>query len=153
MTLRIKTIGPECLDRLEELENVCFGNQAWSRNSLEFSLNDPVQTWFGCFCEGQLAGYAGVQCAGGAGYIGNVAVDPDFRRMGAGKSLLAAIDALAAERSLEEVTLEVRQSNAAAIALYEGAGYCRVGLRNGYYDDPREAAVLMTKYYAGRDEK
>ena len=45
------------------------------------------------------------------------------------------------------MTLEVRESNAPAIALYEKHGYGRVGVRPAYYRGPKEDAVLMTKYY------
>ena len=48
------------------------------------------------------------------------------------------------ERGLSFLTLEVRAGNAPAIALYEKNGYARVGRRPGYYDHPKEDAILMT---------
>ena len=78
-------------------------------------------------------------------YIGNVAVRPAFRRRGIADALLRELERLAVERSFSFLTLEVRAGNAPAIALYEKNGYSRVGLRRGYYSDPKEDAVLMTK--------
>ena len=49
--------------------------------------------------------------------------------------------------NLAFLTLEVRQSNAAAIALYEKHGFQRAGLRPGYYQHPREDAVIMTREF------
>ena len=152
MSWRISAIDARWLDRLEELEHLCFGSGAWSRQSLVYSLEDPLQTWLGCFDEDRLAGCAAVQCVAGVGYIASVAVDPAYRRRGAGRNLLAAFDELAEREGLEELTLEVRRSNHAAIALYRGAGYAEVGAIRGYYDAPKEDALLMTKFFAGSDK-
>ena len=81
------------------------------------------------------------------GYIGNVGVRREFRRRGAADRLLEALDRCAAELGLSFLTLEVRAGNAPAISLYEKHGYVRVGLRPAYYSNPKEDAVLMTKYY------
>ena len=51
------------------------------------------------------------------------------------------------EVNLSFLTLEVRKSNAAAIALYEKHGFQRAGLRPGYYQHPREDAVIMTRKF------
>ena len=80
------------------------------------------------------------------GYITNVAVSPDCRRQGVGRALIAALTAAARTQRLAFVTLEVRASNAPAIALYEGAGFVRVGVRKNFYAAPTEDAVLMTLY-------
>ncbi len=73
-----------------------------------------------------------------------VAVTPTARRSGAGRALIKALlDALAG--SSDAIFLEVRQSNAPARALYTAMGFCEVGIRRGYYRQPREDAVLYTK--------
>ena len=81
------------------------------------------------------------------GYIGNVAVLPEWRRQGIGDTLLDSAEQAALEKQLSFLTLEVRVSNGPAIALYEKHGYQRVGLRPGYYTDPKEDALLMTKEF------
>ena len=78
------------------------------------------------------------------GYITNVAVSPDFRRQGIARALIEALLAKARENGLAFVTLEVRESNAPAIALYTGAGFEPVGKRKNFYSNPTENAVLMT---------
>ena len=61
-------------------------------------------------------------------------------------SVLEHLDLLAQEKQLSFLTLEVRASNLPAVSLYEKHGYTRVGVRPAYYRDPREDAILMTKY-------
>ena len=96
--------------------------------------------------DGAAAGYVGCQTVLDEGYITNVAVSPDCRRQGIGRALVAALKARAAQAGLAFVTLEARASNAPAIALYEGAGFRRVGVRRNFYTAPTEDAVLMTLY-------
>ena len=78
------------------------------------------------------------------GDIGNVAVAPDSRRRGIGAALLKALFAESERRGTAVLQLEVRESNAPAIALYTGAGFAPVGKRKNFYSNPTENAVLMT---------
>ena len=91
------------------------------------------------------AGYVGLLAVVDEGYITNVAVRPDCRRQGVASSLLQALEARGRARNLTFLTLEVRQSNAPARALYEMQGYVQAGMRRNYYENPREDAVIMTK--------
>jgi ribosomal-protein-alanine N-acetyltransferase len=72
----------------------------------------------------------------------NIVVAPTARRQGIGKQLLHDLLAAAHETNSESVFLEVRESNSAARALYEHAGFAAVGRRPSYYADPQEDAVL-----------
>ena len=74
--------------------------------------------------------------------LDDIAVAPAFRRQGIGRQLL---DWAHRQFPENEFWLEVRESNAAAIALYESAGYRQVGFRKRSYRDPEEGAVLMTR--------
>ena len=65
--------------------------------------------------------------------------------LGVAGKLLDVFLRFAQANRLAFLTLEVRPSNAAAIALYESAGYRQVGFRKRYYHDPEEGAVLMTR--------
>ena len=94
---------------------------------------------------GRLLGYVGLLAVVDEGYITNVAVRPDCRRQGVASSLLGALEAQGRARELAFLTLEVRQSNAPARALYEKLGYLQAGLRSNYYENPREDAVIMTQ--------
>ncbi|HPA81682.1 MAG TPA: ribosomal protein S18-alanine N-acetyltransferase [Thermoanaerobaculales bacterium] len=77
-------------------------------------------------------------------HVLKVATLPPYRRMGLATELLALAERHALETGGDAVTLEVRTSNLAAIAMYEGLGYHRAGLRRGYYHDG-EDALVMTK--------
>ncbi len=82
---------------------------------------------------------------GGDLEILTVVVAQARRRAGIGAALVEAATAEARTRRCERVLLEVRASNAAALALYRRAGFTEDGLRRGYYSDPTEDAVLMSR--------
>ena len=96
--------------------------------------------------DGVFAGHVGMLCVLDEGQICNLAVAPAFRRMGVGSALLDALKTEAARRGLAVLMLEVRASNTAAQALYEKSGFERVGVRRGFYANPREDAFLYNLY-------
>jgi ribosomal-protein-alanine N-acetyltransferase len=73
----------------------------------------------------------------------NLAVDPAYQRKGYGKELLENTLNQLTDRGFTHFYLDVRVSNQAALALYEGFGFQRVGLRKGYYTLPDEDAYVM----------
>lgn len=129
------------LAALAEIEKACF-HAPWSENMLREELGKGI--FLVAERDGQAVGYAGCQTVLDEGYITNVAVSPGARRQGVGRALVAALAAQARAQGLAFVTLEVRASNAPAIALYEGAGFIRAGVRKSFYTAPAEDAVLMT---------
>ena len=96
---------------------------------------------------GRVLGYAGLMVVADEGYITNVAVFPEYRRQGIAAQILQVFVQFAAANHLAFLTLEVRPSNAAAIALYQGFGFEEVGRRKNYYDLPKEDALILTKYF------
>ena len=98
------------------------------------------------FSDSTAAGYVCLSHVLDEGSIDNIAVVPELRRRGLADALLDAAENEARALSLTFITLEVRASNIPAIALYEKHGFTRVGLRRGYYEKPREDALLMTKF-------
>lgn len=122
------------------IERACFSHP-WSESGLREELGRGIFL----VAEGDggaPVGYVGCQTVLDEGYITNVAVLPAFRRKGVAETLLRELAARAGELSF--VTLEVRQSNAAAIGLYTKMGYQPVGTRRNFYADPTEDALLMT---------
>ena len=97
--------------------------------------------------EGKVVGYAGVQVILDEGYITNVAVRPDCRRRGVAAQLLKVFLDFAQGNKLAFLTLEVRESNHAAIILYGRHGFRSVGRRRNYYEHPREDAIIMTREF------
>ena len=94
----------------------------------------------------KIVGYMGLSKIVGEGYVTNIAVLPEYRRLGIGEKILGyVIDNTKAE--LEFISLEVRVSNIAAISLYEKFGFERTGLRKRFYTNPQEDAIIMTKYF------
>lgn len=91
---------------------------------------------------GTLCGYVAVSRTGDAVNLDDIAVHPDFRRQGIGRQLL---DFAHRQFPAQEFWLEVRESNAPAIALYQSEGYAQAGFRKRYYHNPEEGAVLMTR--------
>ena len=87
------------------------------------------------------------------GTVMNIAVRPDCRRRGVAGRLLQVFLDFAQGNRLAFLTLEVRASNYAAIALYGSRGFRGVGRRKNYYEHPREDAVIMTLDLTGEQEK
>jgi ribosomal-protein-alanine N-acetyltransferase len=77
-------------------------------------------------------------------HLGNLAVDPRYRRQGVARALLSRLVERSRRRGSTFITLEVRAQNTAAIALYEGLGFRRVAVRKGYYAG-REDALIMER--------
>ena len=135
----------EHLSQAAEIERLCFSDP-WSEKMLAEHLANPCSLTLAAVGDtGRLLGYVGLLAVVDEGYITNVAVRPDCRRQGVAAALLDALEAQGKERELAFLTLEVRQSNAPARALYEKLGYLQAGLRRNYYENPREDAVIMTK--------
>ena len=139
--------GEETVREIAEIEAECFSSPL-TGEQIGRLLQDENVLWVAAREGTVLVGYVWVQIVLDEGYIGNVAVRVDYRRRGVGDRLLNALNELAAERKLRFLTLEVRQGNDPALALYGKHGYRRTGLRKDYYTAPREDAVLMTKEFA-----
>lgn len=93
----------------------------------------------------EIAGYCGLRNMAGEGEITNVAVAEKFRRRGVGRGLMEYLLKKAASLGIEALTLEVRVSNIPAISLYESLGFRGEGVRPGFYEKPKEDALIMWK--------
>ena len=97
-----------------------------------------------------MIGYAGLDHGGDVADIMTVAVTPAARGHGLGRRLLDELEARAAARRAASVMLEVRADNAAAIGLYERAGYAVVSTRRRYYQPGDVDALVMRKNLSDR---
>lgn len=148
MTYNIIPMTSEHLDQVAQIEQLCFSDP-WSRRMLSEHLeNECAATLVALGTDGTILGYAGLLVVLDEGYITNVAVRPDYRRQGIAGELLGVFRRFAEGNKLAFLTLEVRESNAAARALYAKYGYKEVGVRKNYYDHPKENAILMTLEFA-----
>ena len=148
MHIKIVPMNADHLEELEKLERLCF-SRPWSRKMLAEELENQCAAFLVAedAVTDDVLGYAGLLVAADEGYITNVAVDPSRRRQGVAAQLLQVFDNFARGNQLAFLTLEVRPSNTAAIALYQGFGFREVGRRRNYYDLPKEDALILTKYY------
>ena len=138
----------EILDRAQlpavaALEALCFAHP-WSEKALEHLLDEKN---FGMVAleDGELVAYAGLVTALDEGEITNVATHPKHRRRGAARAVLERLFFEAKTRGICRLTLEVRESNAAAQALYASLGFTLCGRRKGFYTSPREDALILEK--------
>lgn len=141
--VRVRLMGAQDTPYIAELEKICF-SVPWSKEALDESLGKSEYTFLVAEIEGAPAGYAGMIRALDEGDITDVAVFPRYRGKGVAYALIKALCEKAKVLGVAQLFLEVRESNAAALALYEKAGFKRIGLRKNFYDAPRENAVLMS---------
>lgn len=91
----------------------------------------------------EVLGYCGMYLSFENGDITNVAVKQSSQRRGVAGKMLFYLLELAQKQGVEEVMLEVRQSNIPAISLYKKIGFVNIGVRKGFYAEPKEDANLM----------
>ncbi len=127
------------------LETECF-SVPWTKENIIESINSST-VFYVAKSDNKTVGYLGMQNAMGDGYITNVAVTSEFRKMGVATKLLSALFDYANKTQMNFISLEVRTSNNAAISLYEKLGFKDVGIRKNFYSAPKEDAVIMTKYF------
>ena len=141
------------LESLERLERICF-SRPWSRKMLAEELENQCAAFLVAedAVTGDVLGYAGLLVAADEGYITNVAVFPPYRRRGVAGKLLDVFLRFARANHLAFLTLEVRPSNAAAIALYTRFGFREAGRRRNYYDLPKEDALILTRTFEEDDQ-
>lgn len=144
--LKIVPMAERHLDRLAELERLCF-TEPWTRAGLAAELEKPGAVFAVAERNGKTAGYAGMNCVLDECYVDNVAVFPQFRRKGIARALMESLIRAARKRNASFLTLEVRASNAGAIALYRSLEFCEAGRRLGFYSRPAEDALILTRRF------
>lgn len=140
--IRISEMTPEDIPEVAALERQVF-SVPWSENGFLSSLRSPDSLYLTVRQEGRLAGYCGFLQSFDEADIMNVAVAPELRNRGIGLRMLEELMRRGRGRGVLRYTLEVRQSNAAAIHLYEKLGFVSVGIRRDFYEKPIESAVIM----------
>ena len=142
--MEIRKMTAREVPQVAELEKLCFA-MPWSEKSVAGELDNPLALWLVAMEGDRLAGYVGSQTVMDETDMMNLAVTPQFRRQGVGEALVNALVASLKELGSRCLTLEVRDSNGPARALYAKLGFAEVGRRRGYYRDPREDALILRK--------
>lgn len=144
--IRYQKMTAAHVDGVAELEKICFSDP-WSRQSIESELKNPLSLWMVAVENGVVVGYIGSQSVLGESDMMNVAVHPDYRRRGIAEALVEFLISELASAGNTQLMLEVRVSNAPAIALYEKLGFSQVGLRKNYYRNPKEDARILRRAF------
>ena len=142
-----KRIYPErlterSLDGVSEIEKLCF-SEPWSKESLALLTREGIGVGMVCSRDGRVCAYGGMIVAVDEGQITNVATHPDYRRQGFGRAIVESLIKYAKMNGLDSISLEVRESNRAAIELYLSLGFKVEGKRRGFYTRPQEDALIM----------
>ena len=126
----IRLMEERDIPQVAELERLCFSTP-WSENSLKESLVRPEYL------------YGGLLQVMEEGDVTNIAVHPQHRLKGSGTRVTEALLEEGRKRGMTTFTLEVRVSNLTAVHVYEKLGFRSVGIRKGFYDAPKEDAMVM----------
>ena len=133
------------LDDVYIIETECFSHP-WSKQSLEEEMNNETSLFLVAKEENEVIGYIGMSIVIDEGYIFNVAVRENHRNKGVATALINELVTYGKKNNFSFITLEVRESNLPAISLYSKFGFNKAGERKDYYSNPKENAILMTKY-------
>lgn len=141
-------LSEEDIPQMAEMEKLYFG-QPWSEASIGHYMEQGNTLFLAAKdmngSEPRLAGYCALLCVLDEADLVSIAVDEKYREMGIAGELLDIAYGMLKDAGVFKIHLEVRESNFPAISLYEKEGFERVGLRKGFYDKPKEDALLYTK--------
>ena len=131
------------VERIMEIEPLCF-TAPWSREAYYAEL---TQNHFARYTVAELAGevigYGGIWVIIDEAHVTNIAIHPDYQGRHYGEQLMRMLIAQALSHGVRHMTLEVRVSNRTAQRLYEKMGFVPHGIREGYYTDNNEDAIVM----------
>ncbi len=137
----VKMTANDCRE-LAELDKKCF-SVPWSEQSFLEETKNQLATYLLAKENGKILGYCGFWRVSGEAQVTNIAVLPEYRRNGIGKRLAEEMLKICADD--EQIVLEVRKSNSAAISLYKRLGFIEAGIRKCFYHDPEEDGITMLR--------
>lgn len=132
------------LKEILSIENLSFA-VPWTKDSMEKELTNKFAKYIVIKLNTLVIGYGGMWIILDEGHITNIAVHPEFRKIGAGKKIIEGLISICKEKNISSLTLEVRASNYIAKKLYTKFGFIEEGIRKNYYNDNNEDAIIMWK--------
>ena len=129
-------------EALSRMEKEIFGDDAWTKEDFEETLCCDYAYYLVAKDGEEIIGSAGLRNMCGDADITNVMVREDHRRQGIAAQMLKKLMEDSAEIGARNFTLEVRRSNIPAIKLYEKLGFVSEGVRPGFYEHPKEDALI-----------
>ncbi len=145
VALSVQPLTEQTLPQALVLDQLCFGG-LWSKDGYLRELESPNSTLLivpAPHDPNKLLGLGCLWAIVEEAHITLMAVHPEVQRQGLGQLILLGLLRDARLRGLERATLEVKESNQRAIALYEKFGFNLAGRRKGYYQDTGEDALIM----------
>ncbi|MGN1301023.1 MAG: ribosomal protein S18-alanine N-acetyltransferase [Clostridia bacterium] len=135
------------LSDLNEISNNLTSDfdEFWNSSILESELKNPFSQYIIAKLNKEIVGFAGVIDTVDQLEITNIVVKKDYRKNGIGNELLTKLITLAKENGKDKITLEVNNTNLAAIKLYEKNGFKNVGFRKKYYNNTYDANIMTLK--------
>ncbi len=141
---QVRRMTMEDAAAVAEMEHQMFPD-AWSEKSVLGTLEQTNTICLTVEKAGRTAGYLLAYTAADEAEIARIAVAKELQRQGAARALLADLESVCAAKGIRRILLDVRSSNSAARALYESAGYKEDGIRQRFYENPSEDAILMSR--------
>lgn len=142
--VEIRPLRKEDAAIVSEIESRTF-SMPWKTEDFLDMVEADYAYYYVAEEDGILLGCCGIRNMAGDGEITNVVVDAPYRRRGIAKKMMKYMLELAPSHGIRNCTLEVRVSNEAAIHLYEELGFKGEGIRPGFYEKPKEDALIMWK--------
>lgn len=143
--IRIRLMSAEDVPDAWNLESTCLGREAWTQKQLLDAMTRDDTIYLVSEMAGRIVGLCGVKNISGDGEITNVSVSGDVRRQGVACKMLRQLLERGAGIGIQDFTLEVRATNTPAVRLYEKLGFKSEGRRPGFYDEPKDDAVIYWK--------
>ena len=145
-SMQMRTMGQGDLSDVMVIENEAYSHP-WTLGIFRDCVRVGYRCWV-CEIDGEMMGYGVVMMASTEAHILNLCIHPSHQSKGYGRELLEFLIDQSQQNSADMVLLEVRESNASAITLYESSGFHELGVRRDYYpaDNGREDAIILAKY-------
>lgn len=149
--MQLELMNESHIDDIMEIENDSFAIP-WSRREVEKELTNNLAIYVVAIDDGKVIGYGGMWHIVNEGHVTNIAVHKDHRKMGVGNAIVNKLSEIAVEKEMMGLTLEVRKSNVSALELYKKNGFKLEGIRPEYYEDNKEDAYIMWKYFIPEED-
>lgn len=143
MDISVRKMEEKDIDKIIEIEKEAFSTP-WSKASFLAEIRDNLLAYYlVAEMDGKVVGYGGIWLILNEGHITNIAVKEEYKGKGIGNHLLEGLIFYCIKNGIENMTLEVRESNIIAQNLYRKYDFISSGKRPNYYSDNGEDALIM----------
>jgi len=142
LKVEVAEMGKEHLAEVVQIEFDSFSSP-WTSSIFQKVLRDDKTRSIVALAGGRVVGYAVFWVIGDFAELGDIAVKAEYRGMGIGDMLLEGVIDICKIVGVRSLFLEVRESNAVALRLYEKKGFTEITKRERYYTDPEEDAIVL----------